>query len=185
MREGYVDLISEESLAETWWIQVNQPPQTFFYVPVWPIRISFCSSALLANVVIAVLAFLSCLFPERRADRVFNLREKRLESIIKQAQGLGSTRLRQLQNWRASDGADFAFCMERLMSATDAETRHGSSVTLEELDETLDGVAATSSSSIDLREGLRQNTRCGSGLMTRYQEYFRDYIVLKPSRRFV
>ncbi|KAF2195616.1 hypothetical protein K469DRAFT_681899 [Zopfia rhizophila CBS 207.26] len=34
------------------------------------------------------VAFLSCLFPERRADRVFNLQEKRLESIIKQAQGL-------------------------------------------------------------------------------------------------
>jgi DNA ligase-4 len=102
------------------------------------------------------VAFLSCLFPERRADRVFNLQEKRLESIIVQAQGLGATRLKQLQNWRTRDGADFASCVEHLMSATDAETRCGSSVTLEELDETLDRIAATSSfSSIELRERMQ------------------------------
>jgi DNA ligase-4 len=41
----------------------------------------------------AAVAFLSCLFPERRADRVFGLKEKRLEDIIKQALGLGATRL--------------------------------------------------------------------------------------------
>lgn len=41
------------------------------------------------------------------------------------------------------------------MSATDAETRHGSSVTLEELDDTLDWVAATSPvSSIELRQRM-------------------------------
>jgi DNA ligase-4 len=40
------------------------------------------------------VAFLSCLFPERRADRVFDLQEKRLESIIQKAQGLGETRLK-------------------------------------------------------------------------------------------
>ena len=101
------------------------------------------------------VAFLSCLFPERRADRVFNLQEKRLESIIKQAQGLGVTRLKQLQNWRTRDGADFASCVERVMSATDSEPRPGSSVTLEELDEILDRIAATSSfSSVDLRERI-------------------------------
>jgi DNA ligase-4 len=102
------------------------------------------------------VAFLSCLFPERRPDRVFNLQEKRLESIIVQAQGLGATRLKQLQRWRTRDGADFASCVEHLMSATDAETRCGSSVTLEELDETLDRIAATSSfSSIHLRERMQ------------------------------
>jgi DNA ligase 4 len=101
------------------------------------------------------VAFLSCLFPERRADRVFNLKEKRLESIIVQAQGLGATRLKQLQGWRTRDGADFASCVEHLMSTTDAETRCGSSVTLEELDETLDRIATILSfSSIELRERM-------------------------------
>jgi DNA ligase-4 len=99
------------------------------------------------------VAFLSCLFPERRADRVFDLRENRLESIIKHAQGLGATRLKQLQSWRSKDGADSASCVERLMSATDAEGRHGSSVTLEEVDATSDRVAATSPfSSTELRQ---------------------------------
>lgn len=51
-----------------------------------------------------LLLFLSCLFPEQRADRVFNLQERRLEPIIKQAQGLGATRLKKLQNWRSRDG---------------------------------------------------------------------------------
>jgi DNA ligase 4 len=44
------------------------------------------------------VAFLSCLFPERRPDRVFNLQEKRLEAIIQQAQCLGATRLKDLHN---------------------------------------------------------------------------------------
>jgi DNA ligase-4 len=34
----------------------------------------------------AAVAFLSCLFPERRPDRVYDLREKRLEAIVQQAQ---------------------------------------------------------------------------------------------------
>jgi hypothetical protein len=35
------------------------------------------------------IAFLSCLFPERRPDRVFNLQEKRLETIIHKLNVLG------------------------------------------------------------------------------------------------
>ena len=99
------------------------------------------------------VAFLSCLFPERRPDRVFNLQEKSLESIIKRAQGLGATRFKALRNWRTKDSTDFASCVERVMSATDSEPRPCPSVTLEEIDETLDRIAATSPfSSIDLRE---------------------------------
>ncbi len=52
--------------------------------------------------------FLSCLFPERRPDGIFNLQKTRLETIIQQAQGLRSTRLKYLQRGRASDGVDFA-----------------------------------------------------------------------------
>jgi DNA ligase 4 len=102
------------------------------------------------------VAFLSCLFPERRPDRVFNLQEKRLEMIIQQAQCLGATRLKDLQNWRTIDGSDLASCVERVMAATDSEPRLGPSVALEELDEILDRIAATSSfSSVDLRERVK------------------------------
>src|SRR5439155_23131470 len=43
------------------------------------------------------VAFLSCMFPERRADRVYNLREAKLEAIIQRALGLGTTRLKELR----------------------------------------------------------------------------------------
>jgi DNA ligase 4 len=98
------------------------------------------------------VAFLSCLFPERRPDRVFNLQEKKLESIIQQAQCLGASRLKDLQSWRTSDGTDFASCVERVMSATDSEPMPCPSITVEELYEILDRIAATSAfSSPDLR----------------------------------
>jgi DNA ligase 4 len=84
------------------------------------------------------VAFLSCLFPERRTDRVFELQERRLEPIIKQALGLGATRLKELQSWRGRDGTDFASTVERVMSASESDLRHDPGVTLEEIDETLD-----------------------------------------------
>ena len=43
------------------------------------------------------VAFLSYLFPERRPDRVFNIQEKRFETIIRQAQCLGASRLKDFQ----------------------------------------------------------------------------------------
>jgi len=106
------------------------------------------------------VAFLSCLFPERKPDRVFNLQEKRLETIIKQAQCLGATRLKDLQNWRTVDGSDLASCVERVMAATDSKPGPGPSVALEELDKILDRIAATSSfSSVDLRERVKAKYR--------------------------
>jgi DNA ligase 4 len=69
------------------------------------------------------VAFLSCLFPERRSDRVFNLQVGRLETIIQRAQCLGSRRMKDLQSWRISDGMGFASCVERVMAATDADPR--------------------------------------------------------------
>jgi DNA ligase-4 len=53
-----------------------------------------------------------------------------------------------LRSWRTSDGMDFASCVERVMAATDPEARPTLTVTLGELDEILDRIAATSPSSI-------------------------------------
>ena len=95
---------------------------------------------------------MSCLFLERRPDRVFNLQEKKLESIIQQAQCLRAGRLKDLQSWRTSDGTDFASCVEHVMSATDSKPMPFPSITVEELDEILDRIAATLAfSSPDLR----------------------------------
>ncbi|KAH8800812.1 hypothetical protein F5884DRAFT_890523 [Xylogone sp. PMI_703] len=89
-------------------------------------------------------AFLSCLFPERRPDRVFGLRIAQLERIIQRAQCLGSSRMIDLKRWKAGDSLDFASCVEQVMSITDCESRHGPDVTLEEIDDVLDQIAATS-----------------------------------------
>lgn len=105
------------------------------------------------------VAFLSCLFPERRPDRVFNIQERRLEPIIKRALGLGTARLKELQHWRSQNGTDFASCVERVMSTTDSEPKPSPGVTLDEIETALDRIAATSSfSSADLRARIDGKT---------------------------
>src|SRR5438045_3723666 len=62
-----------------------------------------------------------------------------------------------LQKWKTGNGLDFASCVERVMSITDCESRHGPDMTLEELDDVLDQIAATSVfSSTSLREKTKE-----------------------------
>ncbi len=49
------------------------------------------------------VAFLSCLFPERRPDRVLGVHKSDLERIIQSAHGLGQTRMNELQCWIISE----------------------------------------------------------------------------------
>ncbi|KAJ2975636.1 hypothetical protein NQ176_g5407 [Zarea fungicola] len=84
------------------------------------------------------IAFLPCLFPEQRPDRVFGLQERQLESIIQHAQCLGPSRVQQLQLLKASDHLDFAASVQRVMAIIDCEPRIGSEPALEEIDDTLD-----------------------------------------------
>jgi DNA ligase-4 len=78
------------------------------------------------------------MFPEHRAERVYNLREAKLEVIVQRALGLGATRSKEPRWWTQTNGADFASAVEHVISATDSETRPDASVTLEEIDEVLD-----------------------------------------------
>jgi DNA ligase 4 len=65
--------------------------------------------------------------------------------------------MKDLQNWKTSDGLDFASCVERVMVVTDCEPSCGPNVTLEELDDILDQIAATSAfSSVRLKEKIRK-----------------------------
>jgi DNA ligase 4 len=86
---------------------------------------------------------LLCLFPEHRPDQVFNIQEKRLEIIIQQAQCLGASRLKDLQNWRTIDGSNLVSCIECVIAATDSEYRSVPNLILKELDKILDRIAAT------------------------------------------
>ncbi|KFA77702.1 hypothetical protein S40288_10262 [Stachybotrys chartarum IBT 40288] len=98
-------------------------------------------------------AFLSCLFPERRPDRIFGLQERQLEKIIQRAQCLGSSRMTDIRRLITNNGVDFASSVERVMATTDCEPRVGPEAILEEIDDVLDQVAALSSfSSASLRE---------------------------------
>ncbi|KAH8800779.1 hypothetical protein F5884DRAFT_713747 [Xylogone sp. PMI_703] len=103
------------------------------------------------------VAFLSCLFPERRPDRVFGLRIAQLERIVQRAQCLGSSRMMDLKRSKTDNSLDFASCVEQVMSVTDCESRHGLDITLEELDDVLDQIAATSAfSSASLRGKVKE-----------------------------
>lgn len=43
---------------------------------------------------------------------------------------LSLIRSKDLENWKASDGMDFASCVKHVMAVTDCEHRHGPDVTL-------------------------------------------------------
>lgn len=90
------------------------------------------------------VALLSTLLPERRTDRVFSIREKRLESIVASACGLGSRRA-GLRRWEADPraGLDFAECVEEVLAQSPNDAGHV--VTVEEIDETLHNLAACNS----------------------------------------
>jgi DNA ligase 4 len=101
----------------------------------------------------AAVAFLSCLFPERRADRVYNVQEKRLEKIIGRILGLGTTRLNHLGSWRTANGADFAQTVQNVMREAEfVRPRPEHELTLEEIDALFDRIASNfAGSSPDLQ----------------------------------
>jgi DNA ligase 4 len=104
----------------------------------------------------AAVAFLSCLFPERRTDRVYNVQEKSLERIIGRSLYLPASRLRRLSSWSSSGDVNLASAVQRIMS----EAEFGlpipqKEVTLEEIDGLFDRIAAMySGSSPDLRDRI-------------------------------
>jgi DNA ligase-4 len=91
------------------------------------------------------IAFLSCMFPERRPDRVYSLQRRRLASTFGRSLGLGTGRMKELNSWQGRDGADFPQSLETVMAQAEFyEPLPGQEVTLEELDEALDELAAWS-----------------------------------------
>lgn len=86
-------------------------------------------------------ALLSTLLPERRTDRVFNIKLKRLQNIVVKSFGLGSSRIAQLREWEIEGaGVDFADCVEAILKAAPNVVEQD--VTVEEIDSTLHQLAA-------------------------------------------
>lgn len=89
-----------------------------------------------------LLALLSCLFPEKRPDRVYGLQEPSLVKIIGRCLLLGASRRQDLDGWKASGGGDLGQCVERVMKQSENLITPGNEVTIEEVDAALNGIAS-------------------------------------------
>ncbi|KAF8425554.1 hypothetical protein EV426DRAFT_561102 [Tirmania nivea] len=91
------------------------------------------------------IALFSLLFPELRADRVYNLREDGLVKVIARCLGLGVTRQQQLNNWRRDADGDLGKMVGRIMRAAENPSPSpGEEVTVEEIEKALEELASRS-----------------------------------------
>ncbi|KAK4103998.1 hypothetical protein N658DRAFT_504807 [Parathielavia hyrcaniae] len=89
-------------------------------------------------------ALLSALLPEKRTDRVYFIREKKLQIIIGRALGLGRSRIAELGRWTSPEArADLADCVESILKQTpNPVSPTHRPVTVEEIDQVLHRLAA-------------------------------------------
>ncbi|KAK4169082.1 hypothetical protein QBC43DRAFT_356672 [Cladorrhinum sp. PSN259] len=88
-------------------------------------------------------AVLSVLLPENRTDRVYNIKEKKLQLLIGRGLGLGRSRLAQLGRWAVpGTGIDLAGCVESILNETPNPSGLAP-VTVDEIDELLHSIAST------------------------------------------
>ena len=88
------------------------------------------------------LAFLSCLLPERRTDRVYWLQDASLSRVIGRCLLLGISRNAELDHWRAIGGHDLGQCVENVMRQAENSIIPGQEVTTEEIDVALNKIAS-------------------------------------------
>ncbi|KAJ5737722.1 Nucleic acid-binding OB-fold [Penicillium malachiteum] len=88
------------------------------------------------------LALLSCMFPERRTDRVFWLQATSLARVIGRCLGLGSSRLSELEQWKKPGGPDLGQCVQNVMCQAENNIPVGREVLVEEIDEALGLIAS-------------------------------------------
>lgn len=89
-----------------------------------------------------LLALLSCLFPDKRPDRVYWLQHASLARIIGRCLYLGASRLKDLGRWQVNGGGDLGECVENVMSQAENQIAPGQEVTVEEIDAALQGIAS-------------------------------------------
>jgi len=88
------------------------------------------------------LALLSCMFPERRPDRVYWLQATSLTRVIGRCLGLGSSRISELDQWRKPGRPDLGQCVENVMRQAENDVQHDREVLVEEVDEALNLIAS-------------------------------------------
>ena len=88
------------------------------------------------------VALLSALFPERRTDRVYGLREPSLVRVLGRCLCLGVSRAKELSKWREKNGRDLGGCVELVQRQAEMpRPRSGNEVTVEEVDIALAQIA--------------------------------------------
>ncbi|KAL2863244.1 ATP dependent DNA ligase domain protein [Aspergillus lucknowensis] len=88
------------------------------------------------------LALLSCMFPEKRTDRVYWLQDTSLARVIGRCLLLGSSRREELERWRISGGADLGQCVEDVMRQAENHIVSDQEVTVEDVDYALNQIAS-------------------------------------------
>ncbi|KAL4978899.1 hypothetical protein BDW66DRAFT_164159 [Aspergillus desertorum] len=94
-----------------------------------------------------LLALLSCMFPEKRSDRVYWLKDTNLARVIGRCLLLGVSRREELEKWRVSGGADLGQCVENVMRQAENHIISGQEVTVEDIDTALNMIASRCRSS--------------------------------------
>ncbi|KAK3325535.1 hypothetical protein B0H66DRAFT_588289 [Apodospora peruviana] len=91
-----------------------------------------------------IAALLSTLLPEKRSDRVYNIREKKLQTIVGRALILGRSRILQLGRWNTpGSGVTLAECVEGILKQTpNPKSPAEREVTVEEIDGLLHNIAS-------------------------------------------
>lgn len=120
-------------------------------------------------------ALLSTLLPEQRADRKYHMQEVRLMSVLGRTLGFGSSRLQMLRAWDSSCKEDFGLWVAKIVKESEAGLVN--SATVEEIDDALTTIAATSrASSPEIR-------RRATGLIKRHPEdILRPLVTRMPAR---
>ncbi|PGH00774.1 hypothetical protein AJ79_08112 [Helicocarpus griseus UAMH5409] len=88
------------------------------------------------------LALLSCLFPERRPERVFGLKEPSLIKVIGRCLLLGTCRRAELESYKKCGNGDLGDCVERVMKQAENDRAEDCAVTVEEIDAILNQIAS-------------------------------------------
>ncbi|CAI7601087.1 unnamed protein product [Penicillium glandicola] len=88
------------------------------------------------------VALLSCMFPEKRTDRVYWLQAMQLSRVIGRCLGLGSSRLSELNRWQRPGGFDLGGCVEVVMRQAENYIPAGQELLVEEIDRAMIMIAS-------------------------------------------
>ncbi|KAI2643147.1 hypothetical protein GGS21DRAFT_494976 [Xylaria nigripes] len=108
-------------------------------------------------------AIISTLLPDRRTDRVYNIQAPRLQNIFAKALRLGPSRVSELRRWsEPGSGMDLADCIESVLRRTPNSRDDTTHLTVEDIDEKLNQVAAACKFSSPAIRALRKmSDQCG------------------------